>query len=905
MSDSLERREPGPALLAGTHIGVYQVVARIGAGGMGEVYRAHDSKLGRDVAIKALPHSFTNDLERVARFRREAQVLASLNHPCIAQIYGLEEANGTQFLVLELVDGESLDKRIARGAIPVDEALGIAQQIAEALESAHEKGIIHRDLKPANIALTKNGQVKVLDFGLAKAIENPGDSVGAMNSPTITSPARMTNIGVILGTAAYMSPEQARGRAVDKRTDIWAFGCVVYEMLTGRRAFDADDTSAALAYVIAREPDWDILPSELPSPIRNLLRRCLQKDPKHRIQAIGDARLELEDAQAGVERGVGPAHVGATAKRRMWYVGWVAGLVAVIAGVAIWVSSSLMFHDAALPVRRLAITFPPGQEFMGGGLSVVANGQALVYIGPNRQLIYRPLNKLSGTPVENVQADGMAGGVSPSGEWVAFMGSEPSGYVLKKVRMNGGPVTVIGPVHYSCGFTWISDETILGAEEEFGLISIPVNGGTERVIAKTDSARGETGFCFAQPLKDGRHVIVWKTGVQRLAIVDVVTGQVSDLAGPATNPVGIAGGFLAFGRPDEKLVAVPFDLARTRSIESVITVDDQPRTSNGGVSATMSASGDLFYVKATNRTRIAVVDGHGQVMSRTQEDGDFFMPRVSHDGRRLVVARRTEGNPFPHWDLWLFDIASGVGQPLTNDGYSSAPEWTSDGRIIYRRTNAQGLVEVWSTDPDRRTPSERLLAPKLGTGFVVSRTVLSPDGRYAIATVVVSEPSLRFNLYVADLHGDQQLKPFEQTASTYGAAFSPDGHWLAYVSRVSGRNEIYVRPFPQEGPRVRITSNGGVEPHWDSDSRGIVYRDSKTSGLARARLETGEGVSVIHNDELFPFSAVTPPIYTGGSEPSYDPFGTNKFVIVERADPIEVIVVQGFVNELKARGPTK
>jgi serine/threonine protein kinase len=283
------------SIAAGSSLGAYEIQSAIGAGGMGEVYRAKDTKLGREVALKILPATFIADPERVARFRREAQVLASLNHPHIAQIYGLEEANGTQFLVLELVDGESLDRRIARGRVPVDEALGSAKQIAEALEAAHEKGIIHRDLKPANIALTKDSQVKVLDFGLAKAVETTGtSSLEVTNSPTITSPALMTGIGVVLGTAAYMAPEQAKGRPADKRSDIWAFGCVLYEMLAGRRAFDGDDVSDAFAAVLRAEPDWSAAPSGLPPPIQTLMRRCLVKDPRQRLQAIGEARIAIE-----------------------------------------------------------------------------------------------------------------------------------------------------------------------------------------------------------------------------------------------------------------------------------------------------------------------------------------------------------------------------------------------------------------------------------------------------------------------------------------------------------------------------------------------------------------------------------------------------------------------------------
>jgi serine/threonine-protein kinase len=315
----------------------------------------------------------------------------------------------------------------------------------------------------------------------------------------------------------------------------------------------------------------------------------------------------------------------------------------------------------------------------------------------------------------------------------------------------------------------------------------------------------------------------------------------------------------------------------------------------------MAASGDLFYLRATNRTRISVVDGRGQVTRRIGEDGNFFMPRISPDGRRLAVSRRSDGNP-ARWDLWVFDVASGVGQPITNDGVSIAPEWSSDGRIVYRkRSDAPGAgPEVWSIDPDRRTPPERLLASP-SRGVVIMRTVLSPDARYALASVLVTEPTTTIALYLADLRGDKQLKPFGPAGSrAWGAAFSPDGHWVAFGSRESGQDELYVQPFPQEGARVRITSNGGAEPRWDADSRGIVYRDTRSGRLTRARLEMGASVTVTRREDLFAYVPMFPPINTSGTEPSYGVLGTNAFVIVERADPVEVIVVQGFANELKA-----
>jgi hypothetical protein len=881
------------ALQRGARIGPYEIVERIGAGGMGEVYRASDLTLGRDVAIKVLPPAFAADPERLARLKREARLLAALNHPHIAHIYGLEESRGTRALVLELVGGETLADGIARGPIPLKEALPIARQVCQALAFAHDQGIIHRDLKPANIKLRPDGTVKVLDFGLAKMVTvDPAAGTGIQ-----TLSAQATQDGVILGTAAYMSPEQASGKLVDRRTDLWAFGVVLFEMLAGRRAFGGASVVDTLSRVLRDDPDWRLLPSHTPPSIRRLLRRCFAKEPERRLSSAADAGLDIEDALNGCHQEL--ADSGHAIRRRT--ILWVAVSLALVAVAAIWALAARDRHPHDdLPIRRFALTFPAGQEFMGS-ISVTPDGQAVVYGGP-KGLIYRPLNKLVGTPIEGTNGAG-GGTLSPSGQWVAFYGSDSSGEHLRKVRLNGGPVTTIAhQVHYSCGWTWMSDDVILSAEQPFGLFTVPVNAGSERNIAKPDPSRGEIGPCFPKALSDGRHAVVWKTGVQRLAIVDIATGRTTDLDGLATNPVDLAAGFLAFGRPDETLGAAPFDFNRTRSIEPAIAVDDQPRATNGGVSATLSNSGDLYYVKATNRTRVLLLDSRGQVVSRTQEEGNFFMPRVSPDGRRLVVARRTDSTP-ANWDLWLFGIASGVGQPVTNDGRSISPEWTSDGRIIYSRMNEgeRGGSEVWVLDPDHRTKATKLISPTLPSGVVIHRTVLSPDSRYAIVTAVISEPSFRFCLYVADLRGDRQLRPLEPAmSSTFGAAFSADGHRLAYVSPETGRDEIYVRPFPQDGPSTRITMNGGKEPRWDSDSVGIMYRDSDDR-FVRARLTTAPTLSVERLEELFSFHTAVPPISTRESDPTYDLAATNRFAVVERADLQQIIVVQGWVNELKAR----
>jgi serine/threonine protein kinase len=383
------------ALAPGTRLGPYEVLTLIGSGGMGEVYRAKDTKLGRDVALKILPAAFTTDAERLARFRREAQVLASLNHPHIGAIYGVDEANGQQFLVLELADGESLDRRIARGALPVDESLAIAKQIAEALEAAHERGIIHRDLKPANIAVTKDGRVKVLDFGLAKATEASGVSIDLANSPTITSPAMMTGVGVIVGTAAYMSPEQAKGRPADTRSDVWAFGCVLFEMLTGTRAFSGDSVTEILAAVLRSEPEWAALPAATPPAVRRLLRRCVQKDRTRRLQNAGDVRLEIEEAP-------GEPVLAPRESRLAWIV---AAVLALALGSAL--AALYLRQPVDAPEMRVEIVTPPTPDPISFAIS--PDGRRLAFVasgGGAPRLWVRPLDALT--------AQALAGTETPS-----------------------------------------------------------------------------------------------------------------------------------------------------------------------------------------------------------------------------------------------------------------------------------------------------------------------------------------------------------------------------------------------------------------------------------------------------------------------------------------------------------
>src|SRR5262249_34318152 len=474
--------QPRPMpLQAGSRLGPYEILSPLGAGGMGEVYRARDTKLNRDVALKILPASFTNDPERVARFRREAQVLASLNHPHIGQIYGLDDAGGTQFLVLELVDGESVDKRIARGRIPVDEALGIARQIAEALEAAHEKGIIHRDLKPANIALTRDGQVKVLDFGLAKAVETIRGSSDLTNLPTITSPAMMTGVGTILGTAAYMAPEQAKGRPADKRSDIWSFGCVVFETLTGRLVFAGEDVSDTLAFILTREPEWQLLPAETPASIRRLLRRCLEKDRARRLADIADARLELDEPVVDPPSAGGASVL--SSPRRPPLTRWLPWSIAAASlAIALW-SAGVAIRDRSVvhrPVYRSSILVPgrlgrPASRVVGAHMALSPDGRRLAFIATDTtgrsQLWMRPLDALGAQPLADT-ADAVSPFWSPDSQWLAFVQSGK----LKKMPASGGPAITLCE-SARVGGSWSRDDIILFTRSTGSLAQVRATGG--------------------------------------------------------------------------------------------------------------------------------------------------------------------------------------------------------------------------------------------------------------------------------------------------------------------------------------------------------------------------------------------------------------------------------------------
>ncbi len=824
------------SLSAGTRLGPYEILSPLGAGGMGEVYRARDTKLGRDIALKVLPATFTDDPERLARFRREAQVLASLNHPHIGAIYGLDEANGTQFLVLELVDGESLDKRIARGPIPVDEALAIARQITEALEAAHEKGIIHRDLKPANIALTKDGNVKVLDFGLAKALA-PTSAIGieAMAS-TITTPAMMTGVGVILGTAAYMSPEQARGRAADKRSDIWAFGCVLYEMLAGEQLFGGETVTDVLAAVVRSEPDW----SRVPLRTRRLLRSCLEKEPRRRLHAISDAWLMMDETASESP----PAH---RSDRVAW---WPAVAFALVAVAALWT----LWRQPVVEERALQfhVNPPPGTRFqagVAGGSSISPDGRVVVFVaisgGPT--LWIRRLDSL--TPRELPGTSGAAFPFwAPDGRSVGFFAEGK----LKKIDVSGGPPVVITAASTPRGGTWGPDGTIVFSPILGALQQVAASGGTPAPLTKLDLANGENAHRWPQFLPDGRRFLYWvrsskpnRTGVylssldrphEEVLVVESLSG------GAYSPPHGKTQGYLLWVRQNA-LVGQPFDPQRAQvSGEPVSIAGAEGVGTVGALNQSLfslSNDGTLLFSGADDNYQLTWFSRDGKASGTVGKPDRYAAVRISPDGNRAAMSLIDSSG---QRDIWAMELARGLPNRLTSDG-GLVPVWSPDGhRIAYHDFGQARLFTIAAGGGDRQ-------------GMLESQDPLyindwSPDGRLLMYTT--SSPATFYDLWVQPTNGDRTPVPVLVTPfnESHGQ-FSPDGKWIAYTSNESGQEEIYVRSMAARGS-TRASTSGGSFPRWPKDGKELFYisADGRLMAVSVATgaegLEFGTPVALMH-----------------------------------------------------------
>jgi serine/threonine-protein kinase len=879
----------------------------IGVGGMGEVYRATDASLARQVAIKVLPDAVASDAERLARFDREARTLAALNHPNIAQIHRVEKTAGIFALVMELVEGPTLADRIAEGAIPVDEALPIAKQITDALEAAHEQGIIHRDLKPANIKVRPDGMVKVLDFGLAKAMEPTGVASSSVSqSPTITTPA-MTHAGMLLGTAAYMSPEQARGKPADRRSDIWAFGCVLYEMLTAQRAFDGQGVSETLARVIEREPNWARLPATLSPVLRTYIGRCLQKDPRQRVQAIGDVRLALEGAFDTAAAPAAPASVA------RWRRVVLVGAVAIVASVAI--AGSLMRVAMRQPpprVSRLQVASSGSSEVSVGyndrDLAITPDGSRLIYVG-NRgtQIFVRALDALPSVAVFTGRPLGLF--ASPDGQWIGFRDGAGT---LKKVAVTGGPAVTLA-IHdtsVSSGATWGPDGAIIFATENVatGLQRVSASGGSVEVLTRADPAQGEADHLWPEMLPDGRAVLFTITtltgglGAAQVAILDLQTGKRQVLLRGGSHAHYVPSGHLIYGQAGT-LQAVAFDLARREVRGTPVTVvPDVVTSSNGGVHAVVAGDGTLAYLSVghwagTPRT-LVWVDRSGNETPIGAPPRPYFLPAVSPDGTRVAVfANDQEG------DVWLWDLTRTTLTRLTLvPGRDVLQVWTPDSRRVIFSSERTGARNLFWQAADGSGVAERLLESP-NTQYPMA---VSPDGRQLIFSD--ENPQTDIDLMAMELDGTRRVTPLLRSRFTErNGVISPDGHWIAYEANDSGPFEIYVRPYPDVNSGLSVVStNGGTKPIWAPSGKELIYV-SPTGALMSVGVTPGPTWSATKPSVVVKEGYNTNPVWWGRS---YDisPDGRRFLMIKEvgpdgTAQPTSLVVVQHWFEELKRLVP--
>ncbi len=839
-------------------IGPYQVVDRIGEGGMGVVYRARDARLNREVALKVLPPVFAEEPTRMARFEREAQLLASLNHPRIAAIYGIEESGTTRALVMELVEGPTLAERIGpstpsarpkaastsraqtaasgsaarpasaaaassharKSGLPVDEALPIAQQIAEALEYAHEHGVIHRDLKPANIKVTPDGGVKVLDFGLAKAM-GPEEASGDMsNSPTLS--IAMTQAGFILGTAAYMAPEQAKQKQVDRRADIWAFGCVLYEMLTGRMAFHGETITDTLAEIIKGEPDWNALPADTPPPVQRLLRRCLIKDPKQRLRDIGDARVAIEETLSGAaaetEGADTASQIAASSSSLRRALPWALGAVTVLlAGLAAWL---LLQPKAPQNVIRFSVASPENQEFVYGGEgSVSPDGRTLAFVaqtGPEQppMLWVRRFDSLTAVEIPGTEGAFLPFW-SPDSQWIGLQAD----HKLVKVAVSGGPVQTLCPEGI-LGATWSRDGVILFSNEGH-LYRVSDTGGTPaEVLAPGPAER----YWYPQFLPDGRHFLfvagAGNASGDFAAVGSLDSTSIRRLIRVGSDAIYASPGYL-FYREQSALMARPFDAGALRFTGPAV-----PVAQNVGEFAgprfgyfSVSSAGVLAYQTQPNTATNQMVwfNRAGQKLGTVGQPEVYTNPALSADGTRLAVGVGELGKTA----IWLYDLKRGTASRLTfNPTDETNPVWTPGGSGILFSSNRTGPYGIYEIAADGLGSTQKIYQSKTDQAAIDGVTA---DGKYAIYDTASAPSSIQ--LWILPLSGGGKPFPFVQGHNS-GAAngqFSPNGRYVAYASNETGSAEVYVQTFPQHTGRWQISASGGTQPMWRQDGKELYY----------------------------------------------------------------------------------
>jgi eukaryotic-like serine/threonine-protein kinase len=840
-------------LTAGTRFGAYEILVAIGAGGMGEVYKARDTKLGRDVAIKVLSSSLVSDPDRIARFEREAQVLASLNHPNIAHLYGFEEGP-TAFLVMELVDGPTLAELIsghgqtapaaasgggAPRALSIEDTIAIARQIAEALEVAHDAGIVHRDLKPANIKVRDDGTVKVLDFGLAKAMAADSTSSSLENSPTLT--ARATQMGVILGTAAYMAPEQAKGKVVDRRADIWAFGVVVHEMLTGDRTFKGEDMSDTLAAVLRQEVQWSALPATTPPRLKRLLERCLDRDVKTRLRDIGEARIELAKIQAGTTAaGVAATGAAVAAPPRSRVMHWVLGALAGLA-LASFGGWTIVQWMPAPPAQLMRFSFVPSTtsplstsfSTPDRVLAISPDGKHLAYVTGDGALVVRAIDSLETEPIRGI-AGARAPFFSPDGKWIGyFQGSAE----LRKVSVTGGPSILLCPISAPPrGASWGSDDVIVfaTADANTGLATVPAGGGEPKVISKANPAKGEGDHLHPAVLPGGAILFtITPQGGQvenaQVAVLDQKTGAVKTLVRGGSQAEYVEPGYLVYGAAGS-LRAVRLDVKRLEVTSDPVPVVEQvAMTAAAAAEFSISRTGTLVYLPGGLDSQSAVrtmawIDRKGQEEAIKAEPRAYFGLRLSPDGTRLALDIRDQKS-----DIWVWHLARGTLTPLTFDpAIDSHPVWTPDSRrVVFASSRAGSQNLYWQAadgtgEPERLTTADH---PQFSSS-------ISPDG----ARLLLTDRGATDDLGLLSMDKRQYSALVQTSSAERNPEVSPDGKWVAYESAESTPAQVYVRPFPDvNGGKWQMSTmatGGGVKPVWAPNGRELFFVGGSGSDTA-------------------------------------------------------------------------